>query len=194
MSELLNSNGLRALAYLVAGLLCLVASTREVDAADSRTQQLVRLFWLGLAAMLVVLAFSRMFDLGPWLTDRGRDMAKAQGWYDERRRFQSRAVEAILLAGAMGVFIGVLWFFRAAYREHPLAFIAAVYIVCFVLVRAISLHQVDSVLYRHPVHGVRVNALLELAGIGLMIAAAAVPLLRPGEGTAPPLDARGAQP
>lgn len=177
MAELLNSNGLRALAYLVAGVLCLVASTRET-AADDDTQRLIRLFWLALAALLVVLAFSRMFDLGPWLTDQGREIAEAQGWYDERRRLQSRAVQGVLLLGAAGMSAGVLWFFRAAYREHPLAFIAIVYIVCYVLVRAISLHDVDSVLYNRPIEGVRLNALLELAGIGLMVLAAAVPLLR----------------
>jgi hypothetical protein len=178
MADLLNSNGLRALAYLAAGVLCLLASTREPEGSDARFRQLVRAFWLGLAAMLVVLAFSRMFDLGPWLTDTGRDIAEAQGWYDERRRLQSRAVQGIVLLGAGGVFLGVLWFFRAAYREHPIAFIATVYIVCFVLVRAISWHPVDSLLYNHPIEGVRINALLELAGIALMMVAASVPLLR----------------
>jgi hypothetical protein len=187
VTELLNSNGLRALAYLLAGALCFAASMRAPADADDRTQRLVRAFWLALAAMLVVLAFSRMFDLGPWLTDRGRDVAERQGWYDERRRLQSRAVQAVLLVGGFGVLVGVLWFFRAAYREHPLAFIASVYIVCFVLVRAISLHQVDSVLYNHPVEGVRVNALLELAGIGLMMLAAAVPLVR-GDASIPDPD------
>jgi hypothetical protein len=183
MAELLNSNGLRALAYLIAGALCLLASTRETG-ADADTQRLIRLFWLALAGLLIVLAFSRMFDLGPWLTDQGREMAESQGWYDERRRLQSRAVQGVLLLGAAGVGVGALWFFRAAYREHPLAFIAIVYIVCFVLVRAISLHDVDSLLYNHPIEGVRVNALLELAGIGLMMLAAAVPLLRREAATA----------
>lgn len=178
MTDLLNSNGLRAAAYLVAGMLCFAASTRGPADADARTLQLVRAFWLALAAMLVVLAFSRMFDLGPWLTDRGRDIAEAQGWYDERRRLQSRAVQAIVLMGGFGVLAGVMWFFRAAYREHPIAFIASVYLLSFVLVRAISLHQVDSVLYNHPIEGVRVNALLELAGIGLMMVAAGLALLR----------------
>ena len=44
-------------------------------------------------------------------------------------------------------------------------------LLCFAGVRVVSLHHVDSLLYNHPIHGVRIVAITELAGIALVILA-----------------------
>jgi hypothetical protein len=199
LSDVLNGDGLRSAGYALAALSCAAVAWRRWRCAGAwraasrpafgeplstlwrggRGEWRVVAFWVVLAAALALLGVGRAFELGPWLTDRGREIAEAQGWYEDRRAVQAPAVEAVLAGGAAGVALGLLWWLRAASREHPLAFMAIVYLVTFVLVRAISLHAVDRVLYTDRFAGVRPNAVLELAGIGLMLLAAGAARLPP---------------
>jgi hypothetical protein len=128
------------------------------------------------------MGISRMVDLGPLLTEHGRGLARDYGWYDDRRSIQRTSVEVVVACGVIAACVAAIWLAFAAAPEHPLGALAVVYLATFVVVRAISLHQVDQLLYNHPVEGVRVNALLELAGIAAVCLAAVVSLAlrRPG--------------
>lgn len=174
LAGLLNSNGLRVAAYAVAALLCVAAAVRERSVSNNWR---VPAFWFAIAAVMFVLAASRMVELGPLISEEGREFAKDRGWYDDRREYQRLAVEGIAAGGFLLGAAGFVWLFASAARQYPLALIAVVFLVCYVLVRAISLHQVDAVLYNRPIEGIRINALLELAGIALMSVAALLALL-----------------
>jgi len=171
LAGLLNSNGLRVAAYAVAALLCVAAAIRERTVSNNWR---VPAFWFAIAAIMFVLALSRLVELGPLISEEGRELAKQQGWYDERRAYQRRAVEAIAVAGSMVAAAGFIWLFAVPSRQYPLALIAVVFLVCYVLIRAISLHEVDTVLYDRPIEGIRINALLELAAIALLSVAALI--------------------
>jgi drug/metabolite transporter (DMT)-like permease len=170
-----NSNVLRAAAYIVAAALCLVAGLREREARRG-TASLVPVFWFALAALMLFFGVSRVLEIGPEVTTLGRRFARDRGWYDERRHYQRPVVDIIFFGGLALVGAGWIWFFRTVYRERPLAFIAVVYIVTFVAIRTVSLHQVDHFLYTDHFSGYRPNAALELFGCALM-GVATLPLL-----------------
>ena len=95
MTELIDSNWLRAALYFLAAGLCLYAGVLQRRQAASGGDRAMW-FWFALAGLLALLGIGRLGDLGPWITDQGREIAEAQGWYDDRRRFQSKAVELVL--------------------------------------------------------------------------------------------------
>ena len=171
----LNSNALRAAAYVVAAALCFVAGLREREARRGTTS-LAPYFWFVLAGLMLFFGISRELEIGPWITDQGRSFARDHGWYNERRRYQRLLVDFIFVGSLVLIAIGWVWFFRAVYREHPLAFIAIVYVVSFVAIRTISLHQIDHMLYTDHFGGYRPNAALELFGCAL-VGVATLPLL-----------------
>jgi len=177
LAAIFDSNALRSVAYVVAAALALLAGLRERQARRGM-HSVVPAFWFGLAALLLFFGISRELEIAPWITGQGRDFAKDHGWYEERRRFQRPAVELIFGGGLVLIGLGLFWFFRAVYREHPLAFIAIVYILCFIAIRTISLHQVDHILYSDRFGGFRPNAMLELFGCALMALATLPVLLR----------------
>lgn len=179
LAELFNSNGLRVTAYLLGAALCAVAAWRLYAGGARKTSVA---FWLVLTLVMATMGLSRMVDLGPLLTDHGRDFARDYGWYEDRRSIQRTAVEVVIISGAVAAFIAAAWLAFAAAPEHPLGALAVVYLATFVIVRAISLHQVDQLLYNHPIEGFRINALLELAGIAAvcLAAVASLALRRPG--------------
>jgi hypothetical protein len=173
LADIFNSNGLRVTAYLLGAALCTLACVRLYTGGARRTSVA---FWVVLALVMATMGVSRMVDLGPLLTEHGRDFARDYGWYEDRRSIQRTAVEVVIICGVIGACIAAAWLAFAAAPEHPLGALAVVYLTTFVAVRAISLHQVDQLLYNHPVEGVRINALLELSGISAVCLAAVVSL------------------
>jgi hypothetical protein len=173
LAALFNSNELRVSAYLLGAVLCALAAVRLHRGASSRTSVV---FWVMLAVVMGLMGLSRVIDLGPLITDHGRDWARDYGWYEDRRSIQRTAVEVVIVSGAVAACIAAAWLAFAAAPEHPLGAVAVLYLMTYVVVRAISLHQIDQLLYNHPVEGVRLNAVFELGGIAAVCAAAFVSL------------------
>ena len=129
----------------------------------ARAYQASMLFWGLLAAIFVFLGFNKQVDLQTWLTEVGRRIAQAQGWYDQRRAVQT--VFVCVVAGSGLLALGVLLrFTRDLLPRHVLAFVGMVFLGCFLFTRAGSFHGIDEVLSR-PFLGIRVRWALELAGI-----------------------------
>ena len=72
---------------------------------------------------------------------------------------------------ASGVFFYFTYLTRGAFRQYALALFGVLFTICFVIIRASSLHHVDTVLGWH-VGGVRMNWVLENGGILLVFLAA----------------------
>jgi hypothetical protein len=121
------------------------------------------LFWALLILLLVLLGLNKQIDLQTWLTDVGRRLARAQGWYEQRARVQAIFVGAVAVAG-----LWMLAFLLDRTREflprHALAFGGLVLLACFVILRTSSFHDVDRVL-GWGVLGMRLSWALELLGI-----------------------------
>jgi hypothetical protein len=151
-------------AYVVAAMLCVRQRQRE-QTSSSR-----RLFWVLVAAMMVLLGINKQLDLQTWLTITGRNLALSEGWYERRRAFQFW----FILAVACGGFVGFATL-RRLVQEHGsdlrLPLLGVFLVTCFVVIRAASFHHIDEFLHSR-VAEFKMNWLLELGGIGIIIVGA----------------------
>lgn len=148
-------------AYLIAALLAWRAS---------RIPQSGKKLWLGVAVLMALLCINKQFDLQSLFTDIGREIARHGGWYGERRKVQKLFVLAVLAgSGLFGCWFA--WRFRVFLVGHKLLAFGLLFLLTFIVVRAISFHHVD-VFLKDGIGGVRWNWILELTGIFLIAAAA----------------------
>jgi len=129
------------------------------------------MFWALLTLCMVILGVNKHLDLESWLTEFGRTIALSQGWYETRSSVQRPLIAGI--AGSSLVCLAVLLALtRRLLPRHVLAFVGIVLLLCFVMARAMSFHQLDDALAVQLL-GIRARWLLELGGI-LCIGACAV--------------------
>ena len=179
MAPSLSSDTVRVIGYLVVSGACALTAVREPRRPDARPA-----LWWGLATVFVMLALARFVDVGEHLASIGRSEARRDGWYTTRRGFQRPITVVVAVAGAT-VAVALLSGAAAAPRgvRRALPVIAgSVALVSFAAVRAISLHEVDSLLVR-TVAGRSLGSLVEAALIGWCVVVAAsaalVPVRRP---------------
>jgi hypothetical protein len=123
-------------------------------------------FWWAVAALMAFLAINKQLDLQSWVTEVGRDMAKAHGWYEGRHRVQAFFILCMALVGALGGLLAVHAWWPWIRRIAP-TLVGVVVVIVFVVGRAASFHHVDQFLFSE-VGGLRWNWLLELGGIALV--------------------------
>lgn len=152
--------------YALAGWSCWRAGRAQAATqADS-----ARNFWWLLTLGLAALGVNKQLDLQTWLTETGRQLASAQGWYGQRHVVQIGFIFAVAAAGVAGA----LAMFRLAWPLSPGRLFAGVglaFLLAFVLMRASSFHHVDAFL-ASTAFGLRWNWILELSGIGAVAAGA----------------------
>jgi hypothetical protein len=134
--------------------------------------------WLLLALLLAALGVNKQLDLQSLLTEIGRVTAIESGWYENRRAVQVGFIGATLVTAALCV-AALWWLVRGHLRDFRLALGGMVLLLGFVIVRATSFHDMDS-LIRASVGGITVNWVLELGGIALVAVAAAKRLRQAG--------------
>ncbi len=152
-------------AYVVVVWLCWRARA-DGHASGDRVGERMAMLWGAFAAGLIVLGFDRLLDLQAALAESVRLMAHDQGWYGDRRPFQLRLIELMVLADAL---FGLLLVYLARQNlgRMIVAIVGVVELVGFVLIRGVSYHYIDSFL-RLNVAGVRSNTLFELGGLVLI--------------------------
>ncbi len=170
MVDLLDSGALRVAAYMAVAVLAGVWWWRERRWIERHDVDWWPRYWLLTALLLAVLGVGRSSALGDLISDIGREQARAGGWYDTRRTVQLVVVVGVAVVWVAGVALAILRIppRRRRYLPHVIAVSG---IVAFAAIRLVSLHQIDSVLYRTDVGGIRVVALVEL---GLLAATALI--------------------
>ena len=110
-----------------------------------------------MSALLV----ARISGAGSALSDLGRQEALKGGWYWSRRPLQALAVAVL---GVASTLVAVALLRRAAGRaaQYLPAALCVLALVAFALTRLVSLHQVDTLLYRRPIVGVKIASIAEL--------------------------------
>ena len=159
-----NATGwITVVAYGLACLLCWQCARRSGMTSERRV------WWL-MAAVMLLLGINKQLDLQSWVTQLGRDIALAGGWYEHRRVFQALFI-FWLGVGVLGLkaWLGV----RSGSLHHytRLAGMGLLVLGAFVVLRAASFHHVDAMLGLNFVN-VRLNVVFELGGIALIIYAA----------------------
>lgn len=140
---------LAGLAYLLAAALSwraadVIRPLRPGPSAFFRTR-LQRRLWVGVTAVLTLLAIARFSDLSNEATLLGRTTVQAEGWYGARRPWQHDAIVLILAIGTAVILVAAVAARRAG--VVAVAAMAATMMLCgFVLIRAVSLHRVDALL------------------------------------------------
>lgn len=154
--------------YLVAALLSLLVWRRLAG-------QRGRVFWGILTGILVFLALNKQLDLQSAVTAAGKCVARAQGWYGQRRMLQAGFIGAVLAASVLGLILMTLAL-RGGVARSLAAMIGLTLLLCFIMIRAISFHGFDHLIGAGDL-GVPYNFLFENFGL-LLIALNAVMQLR----------------
>lgn len=161
-------------AYMLAVILCWRAYQSSVVGAcmqaasspiEADRQRLLGWWWLGLAALMLLLGLNKQADLQTLLTEVGKDLARTQGWYAERRRVQFAFV-AILALALVTTGFAVALALRSVLRQIWPALLGLALILAFVELRA----ALFNVLRRESGTDTLQDLwLLELGGVGLVI-------------------------
>lgn len=166
--DFLNHNYVRVAFYLIAAGACSAASIAESRRGDRGRWPWV---WAGITTAVLIFGLGRELEFGHWITDRGREFAQAQGWYNERRPFQ-RLADVVVGLGGLAALALLASFSWRNWRSHTAAVFVLVLMAVFIAIRAISYHYTDAVLYRERWHGVELSAAIEVALTLLLTATA----------------------
>lgn len=159
-----------------------------VRRAPATSRALGSVCWWIVAAVLSILAINRLLDLQTALTDAVRSTAKAQQWYAVRQSYQRAMIAATSLVGVVGA-IAFGRRFRGASLRYHVAVAGLLFLLAYVAIRGASLHDVDAMISKR-ILGLKLNWILELSGIGLIVAAAVFTLVS-SRSPDPPDDHRG---
>ena len=149
--------------YLLAAFLCLRAlfcSQRSLlpDIVKKKS----RLFWAFLFIIMLFLACNKQLDIQTYITAVGREVAHAQGWYEQRRTIQKEVVITLILIA----FLFLIYMFYMVYNlptANKIAMIGALFTFSFIGMRALSFHHVDHYVGR-VIFGVKMHILIEICG------------------------------
>jgi hypothetical protein len=135
---------------------------------EAQNQRNLAKLWLLVTLIMLLLGINKQLDLQTLFTEILRDMAHAQGWWEERRKYQVVFILFILLVGASGTAL-LAYVLRKVLRRVLGAVVGLGVIASFVVIRAASFHHIDILLRSGPV---RLNWILELGGIGMVAVSA----------------------
>ena len=136
---------------------------------EAQNQQRLSQLWSLVTLAMLLLGINKQLDLQSLFTQVMRDMAHAQGWYNDRRTLQVAFIFVIMAVGAVGTVV-LAYVMRKVALRVPGAIAGLGLIVSFVVIRAASFHNVDILLSKGGY--LKLNWVFELGGISLIIASA----------------------
>lgn len=158
--------------HLVAAGLAVTVAVRGPFLSNARRAE--RWLWVIGAAVLVALAINKQLDLQSMMVVAARCIARGQGWYENRRFYQTEVILGLLIAAA--IVVPVLIFVLRKALVGNLAFVLSMSaLVAFVLLRAISFHHLD-VVFGTNVLSFRLHRVIEVTALTVVILVAAMRL------------------
>jgi len=153
--------------YLATSLSCW-KSGREAKLEDGRRSKEHRA-WRFIAILFLALALNRLLNLMTAVTMLGRAVAHFQGWYERRYPVQMVLIGLATVACVLAVIALPIWMRRAS-PPTWLALIGTTLTVTFILISAISYHDIDVFLSERFL-GLRWNRIIEIGGISVVLLA-----------------------
>jgi hypothetical protein len=144
-------------AYAVAALL----AARNVSAA--RRCGAPTGFWIALTVLMLLLGINKQLDLQTWFGETGRDLARSQGWYEQRRAVQAAFI-VLLGAGVLAALAAARVRLARLWPQYRGAFVGIVVLATFIVIRAASFHHIDEFL-GFDVGGTYLGRALEIVGV-----------------------------
>lgn len=168
MAELLDANSFRAGMFGVATVAMVAAWRREqvsldrIEAAKHRV--LWPVCWLLIGAIYASMALALGFNLSTSIGGVGRDLARSEEWYESRRPLQAAVVSIVGVAWLTVIVVGI-WRVPQRRRRYLPSALLCTSLVCFAIIRLVSLHHVDRIVARTDVAGVPFGTVVELVGV-----------------------------
>jgi hypothetical protein len=151
--------------YLACAILSLILAITNNN-LDRRPY----LFWGMISLLMMLLGINKELDLQSLFTEVGRQIARAQGWMDQRRIVQFWFIMAFGTT-AITTFLFFVRIKQDLFKRFTLAFTGLFFLLCFIVIRAAGFHHFDEML-GFRLFGAKMNWLLELTGIYLIVLAA----------------------
>jgi hypothetical protein len=153
----MNADLIAGAAYLFTIIALVLYAVRFGDGPGSARIQASIMFALG--ALLLVLLALKILEVQFALTEAGRSLARDEGWYAQRRIVQAVGVLFIPPLCFIPCFKARHFIWRAPLKSTLLV---ALLLVSYLSIRAVSLHQIDSVLYGVRAGDFSLGAFLEI--------------------------------
>lgn len=163
MLALSTGDSVLVAAYCVLAVAALAARRHE----RSDPGDVWPMMWVLVVAFLVAGGLGRAFDVVGQVGDAARTAAREDGWYEARRWLQRAVVLVTVGVWASSVLVAALRTPERRRRYVPIA-VAIVSLAAFVIVRAVSLHSIDSIT-NHELGPIDVGIVIELfllVGVG----------------------------
>jgi hypothetical protein len=151
-------------AYFATSLLCAICGRRKEQNYSSPDSTAHHRLWWTIAIVLLLLGINKQLNLQSLITEVGRELAKQQGWYNQRRTFQVVFISIICFSGYLSILIVWRFAIGGIWREYWLTIIGSVFLVSFIIIQAASLHDIDRFL-SIDLLGLKMSWVLELGGI-----------------------------
>lgn len=153
---------LAILLYAMAAMLAFDRARKTKDQAGLRS-----VFWFSLAVLMALMGIAKLFDLQAALTMEARCISFAEGWYDGRRTLQKGLILVVTCAG-LALSVGVIVFLRGKMRRLLPLLVGLVLLIAYVIARAASIHELDSLLYQRRLR-ISLSNLIEIGALVLII-------------------------
>ena len=157
--------------YFIGAAVCVFRAWRCFQTPELRRGQFR--FWAFCAIALFLFGVNKQLDLHQLITQYGRDWARSQGWYENRREVQALFVKC-LAGAAAATLLAMLWALRGMTFRYYIALLGLLFLGFYVLIRAASFNHVDQFLGLGT-DGFRLAWLVELGGIAITAVVAALP-------------------
>jgi hypothetical protein len=162
--------------FTVASYFACAAITLSTAIKNQNAGKNSFLFWSIITVLMVLFGINKQLDLQSLLTEIGRQIARHQGWMDQRRSVQFWFI-AFLGTLAIASFLLFIRIMRDALRRCMLAFVGLFFLISFIMIRAVSFHHFYQML-GFSILSVKINWIIELSGIYIIIVAAIIDIYR----------------
>ncbi len=151
--------------YVTAALMTTYAALQVWVSGSPRSG---RWLWTLAAVCLILLAINKQLDVQTFFTQTGRCVARAEGWYGERRSFQEVATLGIF---TVATFVGATLMVTSR-RGNGLMIAGLGLLTTYVALHVLSFHHMDSLL-KTPLFGLGLARIIELSSLLVINYAAA---------------------
>ena len=145
-------------AYILASVFCFKAKQVAMSLHEKKHERLWRL----LAISTALLGINKFLYFESCITNGFSAIARNYGWYNTRRAIQVEFILIVALFAAC-IMAWLIYFFKDLKKPAQCAVAAFALLLLLVMVRTISLHQIDALIFPDILGvGVGINWIIEL--------------------------------